>query len=92
MDSFEQWKTWFRQWPEKMPRQGVLITIQGDQIPFKGFLAGEEMLLVQRSAPDTVGTRQVLLPYQRIDSIKLTEVVDSKIFSKMGFEGTLPKR
>ncbi len=92
MDSFEQWKAWFREWPEKMPRQGVLITIQGDQIPFQGFLAGGEMVLLQRTAPDTVGTRQVLLPYQRIDSLKLINVVDPKIFAKIGFEGALPKR
>ena len=37
-------------------------------------------------------TRQVLVPYQRIDSLKLTEVVDPKIFAKLGFEGTLPKQ
>jgi hypothetical protein len=92
MDSSEHWKTWFRDWPEKMPRQGVLVTIQGDQIPFKGFLTGDEMLLLQRTAPDSAGTRQVLLPYHRIDSLKLIDVVDPKIFSKIGFEGSLPKR
>ena len=92
MDSGEQWKAWFRDWPEKMPRQGVVATMQGDQIPFSGFLAGETMLLLQRKNPDSLGTRQVILPYARIDSLKITDVVDAKIFEKIGFTGSLPKR
>jgi hypothetical protein len=39
-----------------------------------------------------MGTRQVLLPYRRIDSLKITEVVDGKIYEKIGFTGSLPKR
>ena len=92
MDSFEQWKTWFREWPEKLPRQGILVTLQGDQIPFSGFLTGETMLLLQRTNPDSVGTRQVLLPYQRIDSLKISDVVEAKVYEKSGFLGSLSKR
>ena len=92
MDTFEQWKTWFCDWPDKLPRQGVVVTMQGDQIPFSGFLAGETMLLLQRTSPDSMGTRQVLLPYQRIDFLKITDVVDAKIYAKIGFQGSLPKR
>ncbi len=92
MDGFEQWKSWFREWPEKFPRQGVVATVLGDQIPFSGFLAGETMLLLQRKTPDSLGSRQVLLPYQRIDSLKITEVVEGKVFEKIGFVGALPKR
>jgi hypothetical protein len=73
-------------------RQGVVATVSGDQIPFSGFLAGETMLMLQRKNPDSMGSRQVLLPYQRIDSLKITEVVDGKVYEKIGFVGSLPKR
>jgi hypothetical protein len=92
MDSFELWKSWFQDWPENLPRQGVVATVLGDQIPFSGFLVGETMLLLQRRAPDSMGARQVLLPYQRIDSVKITDVVDAKVFRSAGFQGKLPKR
>jgi hypothetical protein len=92
MDSFEQWKSWFHDWPEQMPRQGVVATVVGDQIPFSGFLVGDTMVLLQRRAPDSLGARQVLLPYQRIDSVKITDVVDQKIFRAAGFQGKLSKR
>ncbi len=92
MDGLEQWKAWFRDWPEELPRNGVVVNILGEQIPFKGFLAGEEMVLLQRQTPDSLGSRQVLLPYQRIDSLKITDVVSPKVFTAAGFVGNLPKR
>jgi hypothetical protein len=91
VDALEQWKAWFREWPAELPRNGVVVTVSGEQIPFQGFLAGEDMVLLQRRAPDSLGSRQVLLPYQRIDSLKITEVVSPKVFAAAGFEGKLPR-
>jgi hypothetical protein len=92
VETLEQWKAWFRGWPAELPRNGVVITISGEQIPFHGFLAGEDMVLLQRRTPDSLGSRQVLLPYQRIDSLKITDVVSPKVFAAAGFVGKLPKR
>jgi hypothetical protein len=92
VDVGEQWKAWFKDWPEELPHKGVIVTIMGEQIPFHGFLAGEEMVLVQRQTPDSLGARQVLLPYQRIDSLKITDIVSPKVFTAAGFIGKLPKR
>jgi len=92
VDTFAVWKEWFGNWPDDLARQGVLVTSLGEQIPFSGFLTSETLLLVQRHAPDTVGTRQVLLPYGKIDCVKITDVVKPKVFSSGGFAGTLPKR
>jgi hypothetical protein len=92
VESHEQWKDWFRRWPADLPRSGVVVIISGEQIPFNGFLVGEEMLLLQRNTPDSVGARQVLLPYQQIDFLKITDVVSPKVFSAAGFAGKLSKR
>jgi len=92
MDVSAVWKEFFGNWPDGMPRQGTLVTSLGQQIPFSGFLTSETILLIQRKSPDAEGTRQVLLPYQNIDSIKVTEIVKPKVFTANGFEGTLPKK
>ena len=91
MDACTVWKDFFRNWPDNLPREAVVVTTMGEQIPLAGFLTSEKLLLVHRRTPDTVGSRQVLIPYQNIDSVKITSVVKPKVFTAAGFEGTLPK-
>jgi hypothetical protein len=91
MDSHEQWKSWFHGWPAEMPPQGVVVTTLGEQIPFQGFLVSDHAVLLQRRTPDAVGARQVILPYGKIDSLKITDVVSPSVFTAAGFQGALPK-
>lgn len=88
MDKFDL-KKLFCEWPIKMPRQGVLITSRDEQIPFAGFLTHQGLLLIERKTPDTMGSRIVILPYENIAGVKLTDVVSPKLFRDLGFEGSL---
>ena len=79
----------FCEWPTEMPRRGVLITSRDEQIPFSGFLTQRGLLLIQRKTPDALGSRIVILPYENIAGVKLTDVVSPKLFQDLGFEGSL---
>lgn len=85
-------QTLFEKWPEKIPRRGVLVTSFNEQIPFSGFLTHPNLLLVERKTPDPVGARLVLLTYECIVAVKITEVVEARRFRELGFEGALPTK
>jgi hypothetical protein len=80
------WRKFFLGWPADMPRKGVLITAF-DQVPFHEFMTHDAFLLVQRRAPDTVGARDVIVPYEQITGLKLTEVVKTTSLKGLGFAG-----
>src|SRR5580698_6471381 len=92
MDVATVWRDYFRNWPADVDRRGILVTNFDEQIPFEGFLTSDTMLLVERRAPDTVGARKVLLPYQHIVAIKITDVVKAKSFQASGFEEPRPRK
>ncbi len=72
-----------------MARRGILVTSLGDQIPFSGFMTTETLLLLERSTPDSMGARTVILPYESVTAVKLTDVTDSKSFRTFGFVGEM---
>jgi hypothetical protein len=80
------WQKFFLAWPADMPHKGVLITAW-DQVPFHEFMTHDDFLLVQRRAPDTLGARDVIVPYSEITGLKLTEVVKTKALKDLGFVG-----
>jgi hypothetical protein len=86
-----RWKDLFCRWPEGMLRRGVLVTAFDEQIPFVGFWTSETFLLIERQTPDTLGARMVVLPYENIRALKVTDVVKPKTFRALGFEGPAPK-
>jgi len=86
------WKQLFSQWPADLPRRGVVIASFGEQIPFAGFHTSETMLLVERTTPDTMGARLVLVPYENVDAVKIVDVVKPAIFGRIGFSGPPSKR
>lgn len=83
------WKSWFRSWPQEIPYRGVLVVKFGEQIPFDGILVSNEMVLVERRAPDTIGARKVLVPFEEIAAVKFTDVVRGKSFESAGFAGKM---
>jgi hypothetical protein len=91
MDNAQTWKACFTEWPDDIPRCGIIVTTLNDQIPFSTFLTSPTMLLMERTTPDTAGTRKVLLPYGNIAMLKIAEVVKAKSFSTLGFAGPMPK-
>ena len=86
-----RWRDFFGRWPKDMARRGVVVTSFGEQIPFEGFLTRQDLLLLDRHAPDTVGARMVVLEYEQILALKITDVVRPKVFEALEFEGSLPR-
>jgi hypothetical protein len=79
------WRDCFARWPADMERRGVLVTAFGEQIPFESFSTSPDLLLIERRAPDTVGARTVIVPYQNIMGLKLVDVIKARTFQALGF-------
>jgi hypothetical protein len=91
-DVADIWRQCFQQWPADLDRRGVLVTSFDEQIPFEGFAISEEMLLLERRAPDTVGARMVFIAYQSIQALKIVDVVKLKSFQALGFVIPPPRK
>jgi hypothetical protein len=92
LEAAESWRKCFTHWPAELERKGVLVTTFQEQIPFESFAASEEMLLVERRAPDTLGGRMVMLSYQHIEALKIVDVVKMKVFQPLGFVIPPPRK
>ena len=92
MESAAIWKDYFARWPAEVPRAGVLVTTFEEQIPFDGFAISENLLLLERRNPDTVGARKILLAYDSIAAIKIVDVVKVKAFASLGFQEMRSKK
>lgn len=88
MDSTESWRTLFENWPESIPRQGLIVTAQ-ETIPFVNFLVSGGILLVERDKPDTYGARKVFVPYTNLCALKITSPMELARFQVMGFQAPL---
>lgn len=83
------WKDLFDHWPETLAHRGIVITSLNEPIPFNGFMIGDHFVALSRNAPDALGARTVLLPYESLVALKLTEVLKSKTLQPAGFRGEL---
>jgi hypothetical protein len=83
----ENWRDLFAQWPADLNRRGILVTSFGEQIPFSAFWTSSNLLLLERQTPDSLGARTILLDYKQISAMKIVDVVKSKSFQSIGFEG-----
>lgn len=92
MDIEQNWRDFFRGWPVELDRRGVIVTNFGEQIPFDSFMSAEKLLFLDRSVPDTIGARKIVIPYSNISALKLTEAVKNKLFLPLGFEEPPGKR
>lgn len=79
----------FSTWPETISRRGVVVTTLNEAIAFKGFMLKEDMLLLERQAPDAMGARFVMLEYGAIAAVKLVDPLKQEAFVPLGFEGRL---
>lgn len=86
METAEAWRSLFENWPESIPRRGMLITSFQESIPFIGFLVSGSILLLERDKPDSLGARKVMVAYSAISAIKITDVIEMARFQVMGFQ------
>lgn len=85
MDNARAWQDLFESWPETMPRQGILITTFQESIPFVGFLVSPGLLALQRDRPDSIGARKVLLSFESISAVKMTDTDSFDTVRTLGF-------
>ncbi|HEY4760706.1 MAG TPA: hypothetical protein VIH42_09010 [Thermoguttaceae bacterium] len=81
------WKTFFLSWPVDLSRRGIVVTSFNEQISFSAFWTSEDFLLLERQTPDSQGARSVVVPYEQLLALKITDVVKAKHFKAIGFEG-----
>lgn len=86
MNSGEYWRMLFENWPASLPRRGLVITTFGESIPFVAYLLSPGIVLLERDKPDTLGARKVMLAYDAIASIKITDVIELARFQELGFQ------
>jgi hypothetical protein len=82
----DAWRNIFENWPESIPRQGLVVTTFQETIAFTGFLISGSILLVERDKPDTSGARKVMLAYDAIAAVKITSPLELARFQVMGFQ------
>ena len=86
LDATEVWRSLFENWPETIPREGLLVTTFNEHLPFNGFLVSGGVLLIDRDKPDTYGARKVMVAYSAILAVKITAVMELGRFQVMGFQ------
>ncbi len=86
MEATDAWRMMFDNWPESMPRQGMIITKFQESIPFIDFLVSPAIVLLDRGKPDSMGARKVMIPFAQIAALKLAGTQDLSDFQAMGFQ------
>lgn len=83
----EGWKRVFVNWPPKLQRRGLVTTTLDETIPFKAFLISDEMLALERTNPDPLGTRVILLDFGSIALLKIIDPIGAEALAPLGFSG-----
>jgi hypothetical protein len=85
------WRELFLKWPSSIPKRGVLVSTLNESTPFKSFMVKGEILLLERTNPDPLGSRFVIISYEAIHMVKLTEPIKQEVFTSAGFTGHFAK-
>jgi hypothetical protein len=75
----------FAEWPSGIPRNGVLLTTFGENIPFVSYMIRGDLLLVERKTPDAQGARRVIMRFEAIAAVKIMDAIEMPRFESMGF-------
>src|SRR3990172_2415552 len=65
----ETWKGVFTNWPAGIPHRGVLVNTLNEATPFKGFMIKADSLLLERTNPDSLGARFIVMGFDSINSL-----------------------
>ena len=86
MNTGEYWRALFENWPSSVPRRGMVITTFNESIAFINYMMSGGILLLERDRPDSVGARKVMIAYDAISAVKITDVVELANFQALGFQ------
>jgi hypothetical protein len=85
------WRAVFEKWPANIPKRGVLVSTLNEATPFKSFLLKGDLLLLERTNPDPIGSRFVLIEFSVIHMLKFTEPLSESVLTAAGYVGQLAK-
>ena len=85
------WREVFEKWPAGLAKRGVLVRTLNEVTPFKSFLLKGDMLLLERTNPDPIGSRFVLIDFTTIHMVKIIEPLTEAVLSAAGYVGHLAK-
>jgi hypothetical protein len=91
MTSSQVWKSVFNNWPTGIPRRGLVISSLNEPMPFKGFMVKDDIVLLERTNPDSLGARFILLSFEAINCVKLIDPLKESVFASAGFLGKFAK-
>jgi hypothetical protein len=91
MTSSQVWKSVFNNWPTGVPRRGIVISTLNEPMPFKGFMVKEDVVLLDRTNPDSLGARFILVSFEAINCVKLIDPLKEAVFASAGFLGKFAK-
>lgn len=85
MDTARAWQEFFESWPETFPQQGIIVTTFQETVPFTRFLIAPGLLALERDRPDSIGARKVVLSYNAISAVKMTDTAGLDSIRELGF-------
>jgi hypothetical protein len=91
MSNATDWKSLFTNWPAAIPKRGIVTNTLNEPMPFKGYMVRGDVLLLERTNPDAMGGRFILLSFAGIDSVKLIDPIKEADMAAAGFEGKFAK-
>jgi len=91
LTSNEIWREVFTNWPTALPRRGLVVSTLNESIPFKSFLLKGDLLLLERTNPDAAGARFIVLTFDGIHMLKITEPLKESVLNSAGYVGQLAK-
>lgn len=89
--SNETWRDVFTNWPASLPRRGLVVSTLNETIPFKSFLLKGDTVLLERTNPDAVGTRFIVLSFDGIHMLKIADPLKESALNSAGYIGQLAK-
>ena len=85
------WRAAFENWPTGISKRGVVVSTLNEPTPFKSFMTKGDMLLLERTNPDPLGGRFIMIGFDAIHMLKITDPLTEAALTKAGFVGQLSK-
>jgi hypothetical protein len=85
------WRELFLKWPTSLPKRGVVVSTLNEATPFKSFMVKGDILLLERTNPDAMGARFIVLGYDAIHMVKFVDPLKEEVFASAGFSGHFAK-
>lgn len=90
MSMEQNWITVLTNWPAGIERKGIVVTNANESIEFVSYQLLGTVLLLERSRPDSLGGRRVMVQLSQVAMIKVVDPVQMEQFAQFGF--TVPRR